>query len=216
MKIGRFAPYYRAVEYCAFGRALERCRFAFLHRVTAAKKILILGEGDGRVLSRLLALAPQAQIDVIEISPEMIALARRRTGYSDRIRFLCRDARTAELPTDCYDVVLTLFFLDCFPEHEARRLIRQIAGALRPEAVWLISEFAIPNRGWRKWHARIWIGAMYLFFRAAAGLTVRDLPPIGKLLAEAGMYAVERETARAGLMTSEVYVSAPDSGWRRN
>ncbi len=51
--------------------------------------------GDGRSLARLFTLAPLAVFDVVEISPEMIALARQRTGGSARASYLCQDARTA-------------------------------------------------------------------------------------------------------------------------
>jgi len=36
MKIGYLAPWYRWIEYAAFGRALERRRFAFLDCLAAA------------------------------------------------------------------------------------------------------------------------------------------------------------------------------------
>ncbi|HWE49848.1 MAG TPA: class I SAM-dependent methyltransferase [Bryobacteraceae bacterium] len=205
MKIGRLAPWYRWIEYAAFGRALERRRFSFLDRVAGAKRILILGEGDGRVLSRLLAAAPQAQIDVVEVSPEMIELAHGRTGHSQQVRFLCQDARTLELPAHTYDAVLTMFFLDCFSAEDAALLIRRIAVAMKPEALWLLSEFSLPHAGWRRWHAQAWIGTMYFFFRVATGLQARKLPPIAKLLAESGMRAVEHQQSRAGLMISEVH-----------
>src|SRR5580704_9374486 len=78
MKIGRLARWYRWVEYAAFGRALERCRFANLTLLERAQRVLILGEGDGRTLARLLAVAPAARFEVIELSSEMIALAKAR------------------------------------------------------------------------------------------------------------------------------------------
>jgi ubiquinone/menaquinone biosynthesis C-methylase UbiE len=205
MRIGRLALCYRWIEYCAFGRALEQRRFAFLDRVSGAKRILILGEGDGRVLARLMRIAPDAEIDVVEISPEMIALARQRIGNSERIRFLCQDAATIELPPENYDAVLTMFFLDCFSGFDANRLIHRIAKTLKSDAIWLISEFAIPDHGWPRCHAQIWVRTMYLFFRMTTGLEARALPPIEKLLSEAGLFRLEREQARAGLITSEVY-----------
>jgi len=216
VKIGRLAPFYRWIEYCAFGRELERRRFAFLDRVARSKYILILGEGDGRVLSKLLTLAPHAHFDVVEISPEMIELARRRTGDSVRIRFICQDARTVELAPDKYDAVLTMFFLDCFSERDARRLIDSVAEALNPAGVWLHSEFAIPDGGWQRWHARIWIATMYLFFRAATGLKIRSLPPIGKLFSDTGLRPIAWEDARAGLIASEMYVFARNSRPKSN
>jgi len=206
MRIGRLAPLYRWIEYCAFGRELERRRFAFLERVRAAKRVLILGEGDGRVLSKLLTVAPHAIFDVVEISPEMVELALRRTGFSPRISFHCDDARTIDLAPGKYDAVLTMFFLDCFREPEANRLIQRVMESLRPDGVWLNSDFEIPDRGWQRWHARVWVGTMYLFFRAAAGLKIRSLPPIRKLLMQAGMRPIAQQDSRGGLIVSEMYV----------
>ncbi len=205
MKVGRLARWYRWIEYAAFGRALERRRFAFLPRLASAKRVLILGEGDGRSLGRLLALAPSAVFDVVELSPEMISLAQGRTRNSARVKFSCQDARVVSGPAAQYDGIVTHFFLDCFDEDEARHLIAQLANALTPVGNWLVSEFAIPAKGWRRLHARIWIGAMYRFFGITTGLRARALPPIEMLMREAGMYRTEREQARAGLMVSEVW-----------
>lgn len=205
MKIGRLARWYRWIEYAAFGRALERRRFAFLPRLACARRILVLGEGDGRSLARLLTLAPSAHFDVMEVSPEMIALARQRTDNSVRVHFSCEDARNAKWPPAQYDGIVTHFFLDCFIEEDARGVIRQLADALKPDGIWLLSEFAVPDEGWRRLHAQIWIGTMYRFFGIATGLRASALPPIEKLMSEADMTRNEQEKARAGLMVSEVW-----------
>ena len=205
MNIDRFARWYRWVEYAAFGRALERRRFAFLDRLANARRVLILGEGDGRALARLLVVAPQAQIDVLELSGEMIQLARRRAKNSDRIRFRLENALTASWPEDQYDGLMTFFFLDCFHEAEARCLVQRLAGAMAPGALWLVSEFAIPERGWRRRHAKLWISTMYKFFGVVSGLRVCTLPPIEKLLQEAGLRRLALEEERWGLIRSEVW-----------
>lgn len=210
MKIGWFARWYRWVEYGAFARALERRRFAFLERLAGARSILVLGEGDGRALARLLAVAPEAQVDVVEVSGEMIALARRRVQDSEqdreRVRFRQEDAQAAAWPEQHYDGVVTFFFLDCFDEDVARAIIGRIAGALRAGGTWLVSDFAVPDRGWRRQHARIWLWVMYRFFGVTTGLRTRRLPPMERLLREAGMARLELEEARSGLMRSEVWV----------
>jgi SAM-dependent methyltransferase len=214
MKIGRLARWYRWIEYAAFGRALERRRFTFLPRLASARRVLVMGEGDGRSLARLLTLAPLALFDVVEISSEMIALARQRTGNSARVNFFCQDARTATWSPAQYDGIVTHFFLDCFVEEDARQLIRQLANALAPDGIWLMSEFAVPDKGWRRLHATIWIATMYRFFGIATGLGASALPPIERLMREAGMTRTDQEKARAGLMVSEVWrhVIAKPSG----
>ena len=94
MNTDRLASCYRWIEYAAFGRGLERARSAFLGRLAGARRVLVLGEGDGRALKEMLAIAPGCQFDVIEMSAQMIALARKRTGDSERVRFFCRDVRS--------------------------------------------------------------------------------------------------------------------------
>jgi len=206
MNIDPIARWYRWIEYAAFGRALERRRFAYLDRLSGARRVLILGEGDGRVLERLLAVAPAAEFDVIEMSAEMIALARARIGNSARVRFLHQDALAGELPSASYDGVVTLFFLDCFNEDDLRRVINKIKNAIEGDGIWLVTDFAIPEAGWLRWHARLWIRTMYEFFGMTTGLRVRSLPPIAEILQEAGLRRSEYSTERGGLIRSEVWI----------
>jgi ubiquinone/menaquinone biosynthesis C-methylase UbiE len=205
MTFDTFARWYRPVEYLAFGRALERARFRYLPRLAEARSILILGEGDGRALARIQQLAPLAEIDVVEASAGMIALARQRTGDSALVRFHHQNALAADLPENAYDAVITLFFLDCFGETEARLLIGRLAAALRAGGIWLVSDFSIPDYGWQHWHARLWVSAMYLFFRWTTGLEARALPPMAELLQQAGLHRIEQQDRRAGLIRSELW-----------
>ena len=208
MNIGKLARFYRWIEYAAFARALERCRFAHLAGLVSARRVLTLGEGDGRTLKRLLNLAPAAQIDVLELSPEMIALAQQRIGRTDRVTFRCGDARRENWPAHHYDAIVTHFFLDCFSEDDARRLVERLANALKPNGVWLLGEFAVPKDGWRRLHAQILVAIMYRFFAIATGLRTRSLPPIGQVMHDAGMHCVERTQQRAGLIISELWQSS--------
>lgn len=206
MNVNGFARWYRWVEYAAFSRALERRRYAFLDHLARAGRVLILGEGDGRALARLLAVAPAADIDVLELSSEMIELARGRCGNSNRVRFRRGNALTASWPKNHYDGIVTFFFLDCLDEDEARGVIHRVSRAMAPGALWLVSEFAIPESGWRCWHAKVLIWTMYRFFAATTGLRARALPPIEVLLKDAGLRRLQKEEERGGLLRSEVWI----------
>ncbi len=206
MSFDPVARWYRWMEYAAFGRALERRRFAFLHRVAGAKRVLILGEGDGRCLERLLVAAPDADFDIVEASARMIALARARTGDCLRARFYLQDAvQVGEFPSAHYDGVVTHFFLDCLTERQAGEVVRKVVELLEPGGVWLMSEFSIPPCGWRRWHASVWVEVMYWFFRTATQLPADSLAPFEKILADAGMCIVESEEERFGLIRSTVW-----------
>ena len=86
----RLARVYRALEFIAFGRDLERARFEYLGRLSGCRDILLLGEGDGRCAARLAQIAPDAAILCVDSSPGMIARASRRvTGRAAaRVTFL--------------------------------------------------------------------------------------------------------------------------------
>lgn len=206
MNADRIASWYRWLEYAAFGKLLERCRYAYVERLRDAKRVLIAGEGDGRFLLRLAEENRTAKVDVIESSRKMIALARRRVVNrlsSDLVSLHHCDARTAALP-QC-DAVVTHFFLDCFEEASAAAMVARIYAVLAPGGYWLLSEFRQPEHGLAAIHARLWIRTMYLFFRASTGLKTRCLPDYESLLRQAGMELIEERRWRFGLITAQLW-----------
>lgn len=207
MNADPIAAFYRWIEYAAFGKALERRRFAFLSRAAHARRVLILGEGDGRFLVRFLAVNDAAQVDVVEASAAMLALARGRlpAPAARRVRFHHQDALNAPLPADSYDLIVTHFFLDCFAADDAARLIARLAAALLPGGAWIVSEFEEPPGRVARLHARLWLSVMYTFFRFTTGLTAGKLPPYAALLSRAGLIREEQQQARWGLMVSQLW-----------
>ena len=64
---------YRLLEYITFGSSLERCRIYFIPRLLDRKQALVLGDGDGRFLTALLAANPSLQADAVDTSSAMLA-----------------------------------------------------------------------------------------------------------------------------------------------
>lgn len=199
MNADPLAPIYRWIEYAAFGRLLETCRFVFLPKLHQARRVLILGEGDGRFLARFLQSNPTATIDVVEQSPMMVAIARSRLSTAA----LHRVAFHQQLPAETYDLIVTHFFLDCLSPAEASALIQNIGAS--PDATWIVSEFHIPAKGWPRFHAQCWIALMYAFFRWTTGLQARAIPPYETILAAQGFRCLETKLWRWGLVKAEHY-----------
>lgn len=208
MNADPIARAYRFVEHVAFGHALESARFCFLPLISDARRILILGEGDGRFLTRLVQQNRRSEIDVIDSSARMLDLARRSTA-SPRVRFHHQDALHAPLPAGPYDLVVTHFFLDCFTSDEAATVIPKIADSIGPEGRWLLCEFRQPEGALRRLHANLWLAVMYRFFRVTTGLKPLQLPPYEPLLTTAGFHRTHYHEARLGLITSQLWQSAP-------
>ncbi len=177
---------------------MERRRFRYLPEVKDAHRALVLGDGDGRFLARLVRQG-EAAIDYVDLSARMLALARGRAG-NGRVTYHHADARTLALPPGQYDLVVSHFFFDCFEERDARVLIERVTEAARPHAQWLVSEFRQPP-----W-AGFFLWGLYLFFRVTTGLKTRRLTDHRPLLAEKGFRLAREEESRFGLLASELWV----------
>ena len=235
MNCDQLARWYRWLEYLGMGRALERRRFQFLPELAGEcrsdeiggslpfdkdarspgagdeYRVLLLGDGDGRFLSRLVEVRSFAQVDYVDSSREMLALARQRVTrqlgaeqVARRVVFHCADARSwCPQPSQRYRCVITHFFLDCLTTPEVDELVRRLVPFLEKETAWVVSEFHQPERGFRAWRARVWIGGLYRVFGWATGLRVRELPDYRRSLQAHG-FQMEREVvADVGLLVSE-------------
>jgi len=201
------ARWYHTLELSTFGVKLESARFAHIKALSDCRDILLLGDGDGRFLKRLLKIAPTARIRSIDASAEMLRLAASRVAPADqsRVTFECADALTAELPTFAYDGVATIFFLDCFTAGEAAGLIGRVANALRPGGTWVFADFAIPAAGPQRVAAHAVTALLYAFFRWRTGISARRLPDSEGLIAKAGLTASASTNFVFGLLRSVVF-----------
>lgn len=197
------ARWYRWLEYAAFGRALERCRFSLLPALKDARRVLILGEGDGRFLQKLLSVNSSARIDVVEVSVCMLRLARGRLSDDqvERVKFYPADARNWDFPEVEYDAVVTCFFLDCFTPETLADLMPRITASAKPGARWLLSEFEDTSTV----RSRVWLALMHAFFRATTNLEASRLSPFSKLIAESGWENMKRVSFAGGLMSAEIW-----------
>lgn len=204
MNFDRVAPHYRRLETLAFGAQLQKARSAFVRQISAPRRALVVGEGDGRFLEVLRRAHPELQIECLDASARMLALARSRVGdaYS---QFLQADIREVAFPADRYDLIVTHFFLDCFHEGALREVVEKLSAAAMPGAAWLIADFQLPPRGWWLQSARILIATMYFFFRVVAGIEARRLIDVGPLLSAHGWRLTNEIISTHGLVRSQCW-----------
>lgn len=215
----RVALIYRWLEYLTFGRCLERCREWSLPQLAQCKRALILGDGDGRFLSALLKVNPALSADVVDASGAMLSLLRARVPAAiadGRVRIHHADALSFFPAERDYDVVITHFFLDCFLTSEVAALACRLRPHLAPSALWVVSEFAIPPKGFASLVARGVVSALYAGFRLLAGLRVRELPDHHSAFHMAGFRLSERSIWLGGLIAGELWrvETQPDAGKR--
>ena len=213
MSFDALAPWYRTLEWVAFGDDLQRCRVACLDEITVPRRALIVGEGNGKFLCELLHLHPGVEVDCLDASQRMLRLARERVdrelpGRVESVRFLHQDITLWTPPEHRYDLLVTHFVLDCFPEAALKGIIRQMARAATDDANWLLADFCVPPNGMARLRARAWLAAMYLFFRVTARIPANELIDATPFLRAEGFALARQHLFRRGILKSE--------RWRRS
>lgn len=204
----RIAKPYRWLEYLTLGRALERCRLHFLPELLQQKNSLVIGDGDGRFLATLMAANRNLQANAVDASANMLHLLSKRceasaSDVSARLRIQHASA-LAFVSNGPHDLVATHFFLDCLSQSDLEHLILRIVPTLAPGALWVVSDFRIPQ-GFMRLPARFIVRFLYLGFRILTGLRTTRLPNYTTPLIQAGLTRIKCHYSLAGLLTTELW-----------
>jgi len=199
---------YKTLEYLTFGNTLEKTRLYYLPNIAHCKNALVLGDGDGRFLSCLLAANPTLHATAVDSSAAMLGLLRERcaanvTNSKQRLRVIQSDALSF-IPTETYDLIVTHFFLDCFSQKDLSLLVRRLVPSLAPEALWLVSEFRIPN-GILTVPSGVLIRGLYFAFHMLTGLRATQLPDYGTEFRHSRLNRMAFRHHCGGILTSEVW-----------
>ena len=215
MSFDCLAPHYRWMEWLLAGGKLQRCRTAFLPLLPPPRHALLLGEGNGRFLVEFLRAHPGTRFTCVDLSQRMLqraqaTLARARLDISAG-RFIHADALDWLPSTETFDLIVSNFFLDCFPPEALEAVIRRVRQTAAPSARWLIADFREPSHGWRRWRARCILGLMYSFFRRLTALPTKRLTPPDEMLERAGFKLAARQLHEWGLLHSDLWELPPQS-----
>lgn len=207
MNFDRLAPFYRLMETLAAGGKLQRCRLAFLGEIPIPTRILLAGEGHGRFLPECVKRFPDAEIVVLDSSRRMLEIAANKVK-SHRVEFVHADLLEWAPPPGSFDLIVTNFFLDCFPSESLVTVISRLGHAATADAQWLIADFQIADGRAAAIRSRAILALLYPFFRLVTGLKARSLHSPDGALEKAGFTRHRRLTHDWGLLKSE--------WWRRN
>ena len=207
MSFDGIAPFYRALESVVFGNALQRARTAFISELSKCRHALLVGEGNGRFLSELVATNREVRVTCVEQRAVMIELARQRIydlKQNARVHFIDADIRDLELSPE-FDLIVTNFFLDCFDETEMPLVVVKLAAAAATDARWIVTEFAIPRRGFVGIWSGALVSAMYFFFRAVTRISASRLPDYKSALGQHGFRIADARSFVFGVVRVELF-----------
>lgn len=230
----RLAASYHRIEWLVFGNQLQRARVALIDQLPNWHRLLILGDGDGRLLEQLYvhrraceqrhALSPQPieeqyrpwSITSVDHSLAMLRRQQLRLAattssgaaadaHGGTVRFEHIDALSYTPEAKAYDAIVTPFFLDCFSHAElAERLPIWLSG-LCSDGAYLHVDFISPRSVWQRPRARALLWAMHVFFRWQTGLTNRRLVDSQSIIKQCGLCKATEHISGRGMIAAQIW-----------
>ncbi len=227
----RLARPYRWLEFLVFQGQLWRARVALVGSIKKqlpdSPQVLVLGDGDGRLLSHLCKALPTATFTSVEQSEGMIQLQKSRVehvGASARVRFIHQNAANFSKknrdqlavfdnhPTRSqphwnapYDLLVMAFFSDCFPAETLSRCLPSWLAMIKENGLFYWVDFVQPRSGWRYYLAKPYLDAMHVFFRFTTGLVNKRLVDIDAIVAKESLRLLASENRKDGLIAAKLY-----------
>lgn len=179
----RVAGVYDKLSRTVFGKSIIRAQQSLLPLITPPARILIVGGGTGWILEEIArAYATGLDIDYVEISSNMLDLARKRDCKANRVAFIHTGIEDYNAPAE-YDAIITPFLFDNFSRERAIQVFQKLNAMLSRKGLWLFTDFHIDegiNRFWQKALLR----SMYVFFKKTSDVEADQLPDMQHLFSK--------------------------------
>ncbi len=207
----RIAANYDRLSRLVFGKSIVRAQRSLLPAIAPRSRILIVGGGTGWILEEVSRLHTSSLvIDYVEISANMLDLARKRECKANRVAFIhtAIEDYAASAP---YDVIMTPFLFDNFSRPRAQEVFDKLHIYLKPGGQWLFTDFHIDKGANRLWQKTL-LGSMYIFFRNISRVEADQLPDMQAHFVQNG-YQLTFESYHFGrFIRSAAYRKSGDGG----
>jgi len=120
-------------------------KFLLRHVPRNCLRALEIGCGTGAFARRLAKLSQQ--VTALDLSAEMIRVARSRSGRLDNLEYQCADVMSCDLPNENFDCVATIATLHHLP---LRKALARLKNSIKAEGVLLVLDLFEPERSLRK------------------------------------------------------------------
>ncbi len=207
MNFDRIAPLYDKLVRFVFGKAVYQAQTRFLNEIDKEASVLILGGGTGWLLAELVSAKPRCKVVYIEASEKMLQMAQKAVaGSAQTVVFIHGTER--EIPVgSSFDVIITHFYLDLFPDHLCRGVCRLIRSYCHAGSLWLACDFIKIT----PWHS-LMLRLMYLFFRLTSDLKIIELPDWRKCIQESDFGEIDKQYFFKSFICTALYRLGNDRG----
>jgi tRNA (cmo5U34)-methyltransferase len=204
----KVAPFYDGLSRLVFGSALRRAQVAHVAAIPENACVLLIGGGSGWLLEQLLRQKPKAKVTYLEASPKMVQLARQRLardpGIAQAAASFCVGTENDLLPGESFDVIITPFLLDLFPDERLQVLLDRLCLALVPGGLWLFSDFW-PVEKPRPYWQQLLLKSMYTFFRLVSHVQANQLPDFEQHFNRLPLQEMQTARFYKGMVQAKVY-----------
>ncbi|MEM8901693.1 MAG: class I SAM-dependent methyltransferase [Bacteroidota bacterium] len=191
-----------------YGEGILRAATLGFDEVRQEDRMLILGGGTGKILTFLADGYFPKEIVYIEPSAKMMAKAQKVWASLDvpstvSIKWILGTDRYLEGKQE-YEILLTPFVLDLFPEAELRKIFLRLHKSLKQGGSWLYADFFLKNDNYHFLRKGL-LGFMYLFFKLICGVENDKLPETDKLFEKYGYIKRRRKEFSSAMIEGIVY-----------
>ncbi|MDX5348143.1 MAG: class I SAM-dependent methyltransferase, partial [Hymenobacteraceae bacterium] len=159
------ADFYDPLSRLVFGNTIKNAQTCLLQHIPKTATVLIAGGGTGELLTELLQQHQPVNVVYLEASAKMLHLTKeklQRLTPAQREQVQLIHGTEASLPnTPDFDVIITPFLLDLFPEEQLQPMMQTLHQNLKPGGKWLVADFQLQPESprWQK----VLVKSMYLF-----------------------------------------------------
>ena len=195
----KLAGVYDMLTIFVFGKSMRNAQRHHLLHIKEHVTILILGGGTGWLLDDILRNKANCEVWFLDISKEMIALAKKRNTGNNRIHFI--QATEEAIPREImFDVIITNFYLDLF-SGSLPAVLKRILHQFSESGKWIVVDFVNEDRWWQQAMLR----AMYLFFRMMCSIEAKALPSWREHMMRLGLILKDHQKFFCGFIHANVY-----------
>jgi ubiquinone/menaquinone biosynthesis C-methylase UbiE len=187
--------------------------YELVAQLARGPEVLDLGCGTGNLSLRLAARG--FHVTGVDLSPEMLDLARKRAPSPAPVRWLQTSALELidHFPPESFDTICCVLLLSELSAPERSETLRQCRQLLRRDGQLIVAdEVRAPTLARRFLHRLIWLPLAAITY-ALTQATTHPLPGLDAKLAAAGFTVVRREPNRLGnfLVLEARKQEAPDA-----
>lgn len=204
----KVAPFYDGLSHLVFGQALRRAQVVHLALIPEEAQVLLIGGGSGWLLEQLLLQKQKTKVTYLEASPKMVQLAMQRLAQNPGIAKAAASFRVGTeddlLPGETFDVIITPFLLDLFPDERLQVLLDRLCLALEPGGLCLFSDFWPVGKPIPYWQ-QLLLKSMYTFFGLISNVQATKLPDFQQHFSRLQLQEIQTARFYRGMVQAKVY-----------